>query len=267
MAGSARSIDTTLASDPYVSCIVASRIDDSGIRGRTGGEFWGINSGRSGLCFAGANLVPLAGDDRAMRHFASTAGRRTRRAAAVCGRREMVLPLWDQLTKAWGDARAIRADQPFLICPKAPAVAPDPLVRPTRPEEIDRYFPAAVSMFTEEIGVDPRAGDGGRSYRARVADLIHTGRSFVRFDGDELVFKAEIGSVSPWAALIQGVWVPPDHRGRGLATAGVAAVVQAVHRGFDRMPCLYVNDFNLAARAAYAKVGFRQVASYASVLF
>jgi predicted GNAT family acetyltransferase len=30
---------------------------------------------------------------------------------------------------------------------------------------------------------------------------------------------------------------------------------------------LYVNDFNSAARAAYARVGFREVGRYASVLF
>jgi predicted GNAT family acetyltransferase len=30
---------------------------------------------------------------------------------------------------------------------------------------------------------------------------------------------------------------------------------------------LYVNDFNSPARAAYARVGFREVGRYASVLF
>jgi predicted GNAT family acetyltransferase len=30
---------------------------------------------------------------------------------------------------------------------------------------------------------------------------------------------------------------------------------------------LYVNDFNIAARAAYRRVGFREVGLYASVLF
>ncbi|MDQ3054761.1 MAG: GNAT family N-acetyltransferase, partial [Actinomycetota bacterium] len=30
---------------------------------------------------------------------------------------------------------------------------------------------------------------------------------------------------------------------------------------------LYVNDFNAAAKAAYARVGFAQVGTFASVLF
>ncbi len=258
-------IDTTLAADPYLSCIVAAKVDER--NGSSSGQFWGINGGRSGLCFVGANLVPISGDERAMRSFAAMAGKRQRHSASICGRRELVLPLWEQLERRWGSARAVRDDQPFLLCTEPPAVRPDPLVRPTRAVEIDAYFPAAVAMFTEEIGVDPRYGDGGRSYRARVEELIHSGRSFVRFDGDELVFKAEIGAVSPWAALIQGVWVTPHRRGEGLAAAGVAAVVQATQSTFGRPACLYVNDFNVAARAAYRRVGFHQIASYASVLF
>ena len=33
-------------------------------------------------------------------------------------------------------------------------------------------------MFTEEVGVSPLTGDGGASYRARVAQLIRAGRAF-----------------------------------------------------------------------------------------
>ena len=113
-------------------------------------------------------------------------------------------------------------------------------------------------MFTEEIGVDPTTGDHGLSYRNRVGDLIRQGRAFVRYDGDQVLFKAEVGSLSDRAALIQGVWVRPDRRGEGIAGPAMAAVVRAVRDGLGRIPCLYVNDFNTAARAAYRRVGFRQ---------
>lgn len=261
-------IAATLAADPFVSCIVAARFDaHTQANARLGGQFWGVNGGRSGLCFVGPNLVPLAGDDRALRAFAAMAARKPRYSASICGRRELVLPLWDRLERRWGPARVVRAEQPFLICQQPPLIASDPLVRLARPAELDSYFPAAVSMFTEEIGVDPTDGDGGRSYRSRVGELIEQGRAFVRFDGDQVVFKAEVGSLSDRAALIQGVWIAPHRRGEGLAAAAMATVVRAVQDGMGRMPCLYVNDFNLAARAVYRRVGFDQVASYASVLF
>ena len=41
-----------------------------------------------------------------------------------------------------------------------------------------------------------------------------------------MLFKAEIGAVSRAACQVQGVWVAPAHRGRGIGTAGTAAVVE-----------------------------------------
>ncbi|MGH3991381.1 MAG: GNAT family N-acetyltransferase, partial [Pseudonocardiaceae bacterium] len=145
-------------------------------------------------------------------------------------------------------------------------VPADPLVRPVRPDELDRYLPAAIAMFTEEVGVDPRLPDGGAGYRARVAELIAAGRAFARFEGAEVVFKAEIGALSAIAGQIQGVWVHPDRRGQGLASAGSAAVVERLQR-MGRIASLYVNAHNLPARAAYQRVGFTQVGSFATVLF
>ena len=67
-------------------------------------------------------------------------------------------------------------------------------------------------------------GDGGRGYRRRVAGLIAAGRAWARFERGQVVFKAEVGSQSPAVGQIQGVWVHPDWRGRGLGTAGTATL-------------------------------------------
>ena len=65
---------------------------------------------------------------------------------------------------------------------------------------------------------------------------------------------------------IQGVWVHPAYRGRGLGTAGTAAVAGRLS-AMGRVSSLYVNGFNHPARRAYEKVGFTQIASFATVLF
>ena len=132
-------------------------------------------------------------------------------------------------------------------------------------DDLDAYMPAAIDMFIGEVGVDPTAGDGGRSYRRRLASLITAQRVFARFDGPDVVFKAEIGSLSRRVGQIQGVWVDPDRRGEGLGLGGTAAVAEAV-AAHGRIPSLYVNSFNVAARRAYERVGFRQVATFATVL-
>jgi uncharacterized protein len=103
--------------------------------------------------------------------------------------------------------------------------------------------------------------------RGRLAELIESGQAFVRFDRrGQVAFKAEIGAVSDLTCQIQGVWVRPDLRGRGMATAAVSAVVD---HGLRLAPTvsLYVNDFNLPARAVYANLGMRQVATLSTVMF
>jgi predicted GNAT family acetyltransferase len=264
-----------LAADPVGSCMVSARVEAAGLDPwRLGGELWAadIRNGRSGsrlggLCFSGPNLIPLSGNAAAVRSFAERALRRRRICSSLVGPAEQVLGLWNELEGEWGPAREVRPDQPLMALDGPPAVPADPLVRPVRPDELDRYLPAAIAMFMEEVGVDPRAGDGGAGYRARVGELISAGRAFARFDDGEVVFKAEIGALSTAVGQVQGVWVHPDRRGQGLGAAGTAAVVAHLVRGMGRTASLYVNGYNTPALAAYRKIGFEQVGQYATVLF
>jgi predicted GNAT family acetyltransferase len=267
-------VRTVLANEPVASCMVAARVEAAGMEPwRLGGELWGCDARQlrggklSGLCFAGPNLIPLHGDDAALRAFTDRALNRRRTCSSLVGPAEQVLTLWSGLEPEWGPAREVRPDQPLLAMSTQPAIKPDPKVRRVRPEELDRYLPAAIAMFIEEVGVDPCAEDGGRGYRARVAELISSGRAFARFEGPDVVFKAEVGAMSANVGQIQGVWVPPDRRGRGLGAHGTAAVADALVRYFGRTASLYVNGYNLPATAAYRRVGFTQVGRYATVLF
>jgi predicted GNAT family acetyltransferase len=147
-------------------------------------------------------------------------------------------------------------------------IAPDPYVRRVRKDEIETIMPACVAMFTEEVGVSPLAGDGGLLYQARVAELVGAGRSFARVDDrGRVVFKAEIGAATPQACQIQGVWVAPEYRGKGLAAPGMAAVLRYALADIAPVASLYVNDFNTAARRTYRRVGFQEVGAFMSVLF
>ncbi|MCV7028733.1 GNAT family N-acetyltransferase [Mycobacterium sherrisii] len=255
-----------LDEDPIGSCMVASRVADHGIDpGAIGGELWTRRGADESLCFAGANLIPLRGLPADLNAFADEAMSATRRCSSLVGRASLVLPMWERLETAWGPARDVRERQPLMALDKHPMCDLDPEVRQVRPEELDAYLVAAVDMFIGEVGIDPRLGDGGRGYRRRVASLIAAGRAWARFEGGQVVFKAEVGSQSPGVGQIQGVWVHPEWRGLGLGARGTA-MLAAVIIGSGRIASLYVNDFNTVARAAYARVGFAEVGTFATVL-
>jgi uncharacterized protein len=256
--------------DPVVNVFIGSRVREAGLEpARLGAQIWGHQSaGRlTSLCYAGANLVPVAATPPAITAFAGRARLLGRRCSSIVGLAPDTLGLWELLQPYWGRPREIRAVQPVMAISGPPRVAPDPLVRRVRPDELGILLPASVAMFTEEVGVSPVGPDGGAAYRARVSELIALGRAFARIEDGQVVFKAEIGSVTPLACQVQGVWVRPELRGRGLATAGMAAVVAEALRNVAPVVSLYVNDFNTPARAAYRRAGFTETATFASVLF
>jgi predicted GNAT family acetyltransferase len=259
-----------LESDPVASCMVAARVEVAGLDPwRLGGEMWGwYEDGMlTSLCYAGANLVPICATPRAVRAFADRARRAGRRCSSIVGPAEPTAQLWRLLEPSWGPARDVREVQPFLTMSSRPLIEPDPLVRRVRPDELDQLYNASVAFFTEELGISPESRDGGSYYRTRVADLIGRGYAFARIEDGEIVFKAEVGVATPSAFQIQGVWVRPDRRGEGLSAPGVAAVVAAGLREIAPVATLYVNDFNVSARRAYSRVGFRPTATFMTVLF
>ncbi|MBK3532764.1 MULTISPECIES: GNAT family N-acetyltransferase [Streptomyces] len=260
-----------LESEPVANAFVTSRVQVAGLDPwRLGGEMWGwYADGRlRSLCYSGANLVPICAGPEAVRAFADRARRAGRRCSSIVGPAEPTTQLWRLLEPSWGPAREVRGNQPLMVTESLSAdITPDPLVRRIRKDEMEVLMPACVAMFTEEVGISPLAGDGGLLYQARVAELITTGRSFARIDDGKVVFKAEIGAATPQACQIQGVWVAPEHRGKGLSETGMAAVLRYALADVAPVVSLYVNDYNTPARKAYQRVGFREVGAFMSVLF
>jgi predicted GNAT family acetyltransferase len=256
--------------DPVANVFVSARIRAGGLDPvRLGAQVWGFHeSGRLvSMCYSGANLVPVEAVPQAVPAFADRARRQGRRCSSIAGPAEPVRDLWTRLAPYWDRPREIRGCQPVLAIAGDAAVRPDPSVRQVRPDELGVLLPASIAMFTEEVGVSPIGADGGAAYRSRVRELIMAGRSFARIENGTVVFKAEVGAVTPHACQVQGVWVPPELRSRGHASHGMAAVVAIARQTFAPVVSLYVNDFNAPARAAYRRVGFTQVGTFMSVLF
>jgi predicted GNAT family acetyltransferase len=268
-----RAVRELLDTDPVATCMLAGRVETHGVDPASlGAPLWGVGApGRlDAVCLAGANLIPFARpgtEVEAARAFADRARRAGRRCSTIVGPVAAVAPLWDRLAPHWGPARDIRPRQPLLAIDGPPLVAADTRVRPVRLAQLETLLPAAIAMFTEEVGVSQLRVDGGAGYRARVTELVRAGQSLAWIEDGAVVFKAEVGAVSRRACQVQGVWVAPEHRGRGIGQAGTAAVVEYARRSIAPVVSLYVNDFNAAARAAYHRVGFRDAGTYASVLF
>jgi predicted GNAT family acetyltransferase len=256
--------------DPVVNAVVAARVRAAGtlVPARLGGLVIGVRQGDDlvGACYAGGSLVPVGGEAETWQALARYLAKRPRGCTSIVGTADSVAVMWPLLARSWAPARSVRPNQPLLVLDRPVPIKGDPSVRPACPDELERYLPAATAMFTEELGVSPHVAPGSKVYRARVSELIAARRAFASFDfRGQVTFKAEIGAVSPHTCQIQGVWVRPDLRGRGIGAAGLATVLT---HALELAPTvsLYVNDYNTAARRMYARLGMRQRGTLATVL-
>ncbi|MGI5153429.1 GNAT family N-acetyltransferase [Plantactinospora sp. CA-294935] len=263
-------VERILDLDPFAAAQVAERVAANGLSWwRADGRVLGYGSRDKleSVCWLGGQVTPVCAGRPAIAAFAEALGAEERTCSSIVGRADGVLGLWERLSGRWGPARDVRPNQPLLATGAAPQVAADPDVHPVRPGEIDALFPAAVAMYTEEVGVSPLAEDGGRAYRQRVAELVRARRAYARIVDGQVIFKAELAVVTRRTAQIQGVWVDPAWRGRGIGVAAMAAVVRDALARVAPTVSLYVNDYNAPARRVYERCGFRSVGTFATVLF
>ncbi len=259
-----------LARDPVVNVVSDYRTRLTRLQPRwMGGEMWGYSEGGAltSVCHAAANLIPAMASEEAAHAFGVRALERGRRCSTLLGPADAVETMWQVLARSWSTPRDIRRGQHHLEISSPPAVGADAAVRRSTLAELDLVYPAAVAMYTEEVGVSPESGGGAAAYRARVTQLISKGWSFVRLEEGRVVFKAEVAAATPHACQLQDVYVVPDRRGEGLATVGLAAVVEVALREIAPVVSLYVNDWNVPARAAYERIGFSQTATFTTILF
>nr|WP_311153367.1 GNAT family N-acetyltransferase [uncultured Actinomyces sp.] len=235
-----------------------------------------------------------AGSDGA-HALADHARTRLTRYGSVVGPVQDVEAVWTDLAAGGLRARQERWVQPVLVAPSPDGGLAGAVVRrrprlrwvaealhPAGPAEEKLVLPASVAMFTDELGYDPMRAGG--SYARHVSWLVATGRSYIVLDDGSgaparpegtgrVAFKTDVGAVwqAPTGTVAQltGVWTRDDLRGRGIGTAALAAVVDAVrrdHTGADGIVSLYVNDFNAAALGLYGRLGFERAGTFATML-
>ncbi|WP_323961245.1 GNAT family N-acetyltransferase [Arthrobacter sp. JZ12] len=257
-------------SDSTANVFMAAHLEASGTAApsTSGGEVIGTfrDSRLVSACWAGVNLVPVGMDDDDAAALGRLLGESGRRFSSIFGPASSVLGIWSTFSTYSPNPFDVREEQPLLEMRETSTVPANQSLRFTEPHELEQILPACAAMFEEEVGYSPYAG-GQEHYRRRVAGLIRRRHSLVDFDDEgQVVFKAELGTVSASTAQVQGVWVNPAYRGQGLSAGYMAAVVR---EGLKLAPVvsLYVNSYNERALALYKSVGFQRAGEFATVLF
>jgi hypothetical protein len=249
--------------NPVRDVFIASRILHDGALTSLGpSPLWGAfaDGELHGLLHVGPNLVPATDDEDACEALAHAAGGLYPTRMLV-GERVTVELLWSIVGGSYPAPREVRrrqfvyAVEPDGLDREAAGAGPG-LARLAERSDEDRVLKLSAAMYTEEMGENPMARDPD-GYRRRVRMLISRGWTYVYDVGGQLQFKMDVGCASRHTAQIQGVFVPPELRGRGVGTTAMAACCDLAF-GRHRNLSLYVNDFNTHAVALYERIGFHR---------
>lgn len=229
----------------------------------------GTDGSLRGVCYDGPNIVFATADPADVDAFAA-APLGSRSTRMIVGPRAAVERFWPRAKHRFPRPTVVRNPQyVYALRPPtfagAPPLEPGVDVRAATLDELDELSLEAARMAAGEFGV-PAPSRVDFAFRSRTAQAISSGRFWrARRDG-ALVFQCYVGAVSPSTAQIQGVWSPPDKRGRGEAHQAFSTICAALLETHASLS-LYVNAFNAPAIALYERVGYVRVSEFATLFF
>jgi predicted GNAT family acetyltransferase len=218
-----------------------------------------------GVAYFGRQVALAADSDPAIEAFAKLAERH-RGERMLLGPREIVLRYWD-LVAPWHVAPRVVRDRQFVMTIDRPALRPydhSVVVRRARIEEWTTVADNSAMMIEQELEYDPRRASP--EFAANVRAMIERGLWWVGESLGRLCFFCNVGPWSSQTAQLQGIWTPPDLRGRGLAAASLGATCDRL-LSMSPTLSLYVNSFNRPAIALYERTGFTTTSEFATILF
>lgn len=217
-----------------------------------------------GVAYCGRQLV-LAAERESLVGFGEYA-KRHRGERMIVGPRETVRIFWE-IVAGWHVApRLVRDRQLVMMVDRAHLRSYDghAAVRYARIDEWRSVADGSADMIRQELLYDPARGSP--DFGAGVRTMIERNLWWVGEAEGRLCFLCHVGPWCKQTMQLQGIWTPPELRGKGYATASLAAICD---RLLDVSPTLslYVNDFNDAAIALYRRVGFEHVGDFQTLLF
>jgi uncharacterized protein len=257
-----------VSSPSLTNVIMAGFIRDNGLVSHLNrGRFYTCRSKQNhleGVALVGHTILIEAFAEGAIEAFASVA-RRESSPHLLMGEHTLVQQFWKYYADKQQTPRLVcpvlflRRDKPFEEQP------PIPVLRPARRDDLEHVVQAQAAMAHETSGVDPLKKDP-QGFRERYLRRIEKDRVWVLMKDGQLVFKADLIAETPQATYIEGVYVTPDERSKGL---GRSCLVSLGRNILERSKAIYlfVENENSRTKSFYLNLGFSVAGQYDLLYF
>jgi len=136
-------------------------------------------------------------------------------------------------------------------------------LRTATSNDLEKLLAVNAAMAFEEGGSSPMQRDPS-GFRNRMVRRIEKQRVWVLFDGNRLIFKADVVSQTPQVAYLEGIYVHPEERGQGYGSSCLRHVCSMLLQSSKSLS-LTVNHHNQKAAEFYTKTGFAFHSDYETI--
>lgn len=257
-----------LSAPSLTNVIMSGFVRDNGLAGVANrGHFYACRNEQNkleGVALIGHTILFEAFSESAIQAFARLA-RGEESIHLLMGEHTAVQTFWNHY--------ADEEQSPRLICPVVFLHRNGPFhesqsvhgLRPATPGDLEHVVSAQAAMVLETSGVDPLTKDPV-GFRERYLRRIEKGRVWVLMKNGQLVFKTDIIADTPEAAYIEGVYVSPEERGKGIGRNCVNALGRILLQPTKAI-YLFVEQENTRTTSFYLNLGFRIGGQYDLLYF
>ena len=138
-------------------------------------------------------------------------------------------------------------------------------IRPARLAEEQDLYEIARKVTIEDLKLDPLDFEP-ENFRIALQHRIRHGHELVCTEDDVVVFRTALSAATPEAVLLEGVYVPPEQRGKGYGKGGMYALCERLLQSHESL-VLLVGEDNDRARTLYEGLGFQTFDEYQVAFF
>jgi GNAT superfamily N-acetyltransferase len=256
-----------LADRPIHTVMMAGLIRDNGLVSPLNrGTFYGCRdkTGRlEGVVLVGEIMMLEARNEAALISSARLAERYAN-AYMIIGEQEKLDQFWSFYNGAGQSPRLFCSELLFELRWPVEVREPVPGLRLAAPDDLELIMPVHAEMAFEESGINPLEVDP-QGFRRRCGRRIEQGRVWIWTESRRVIFKADVISETPEAIYLEGIYVNPEERAKGVGSRCLSQLSRDLLTQTKSL-CLLVNERNCEAQTLYRKSRY-QFRSYYDTIF